>query len=559
METIEQPTFFGPEEGPLFGAVHLPADHDVRGAVIICGSLAKEHMDTVRGLRLLADELAERRILAIRFDYLGVGDSADVQVRVDSVSRWKESVRHAVDYAHACGAESITAVGLRAGSLILESVLGQIDSIRNVVYWDPVGRGRAFVREQQSLYKLTVGSEDTELDPDPDVVALIGSSLSSAAAKELGDLDIRGTAAGVQNWLVVRRPESTDRRVTAMAERTSASELTATGMEAFTQPSSFLVDIPRRAVTDIAIWIDEHTASSTFSAKPIIREVAEFTVGDGKRVAEQIERLGEHGVFAIRARPARRTADPSRTVVFFATANDTHIGPNREWVDLARAVAAHGGQAIRWDRTGAGESGDPASKPPGIYTNEAIAEAVEIGRLACANPSDLMLSGVCSGSWYAAYVGRELGAGAVVLINAIAWSWRRKGAMTGEIDPSDLGVPRSDPEWQKTPRARAKAFLQRYLPYWMWRLLGVRGITQVPEVLLGQVARADVDTTVILSPHDYDWFVSQRGPEGLSRLRRAGRSPRIIETGVGDHTAYHSGVRVAVRAPILEWLTPEQK
>ncbi|PXW35273.1 UNVERIFIED_CONTAM: hypothetical protein DES50_101218 [Williamsia faeni] len=551
VKTIELPTFFGPEESPLFGAVHLPADRRVRGAAILCGSLGKEQGDTLRGLRLLADALAALRIMAIRFDYLGVGDSSDAQVRVDSVSRWKESVRHAVAFAHECGAEEITAVGLRAGSLILESVVDQIDSIRNVVYWDPVGRGRAFIREQQSLYKLTVGSED--IGADSDIVPLIGTSLSAGAAKEFTDLDIRGDADGVKDWLVVRRPESTDRRVSAMVERTSASVITVEAMEAFSQPSSFLVSIPRQAVTGIATWIDQKTTRSTFGAEPEIRNVAEFDCANGIRIREQIERLGKQGVFAIRASPAGSVSEPARTVVLFSTANDTHIGPNREWVELSREVAAHGGQAIRWDRTGVGESGDPGAKSPGIYTSEAIAEAVEIGRLACAEPSGMLVAGVCSGSWYAAYVAREIGTGAVVLINAIAWSWRRKSAMTGEIDPSDLGVPRSDPEWQKTPRARVKSFLQQNLPYRMWRLLGMRGITQVPEVLLGPVVRADVDTTVVLSPHDFDWFVSQRGPEGLKRLQRSGYTPRIVETNVGDHTAYHSGVRAAVRVPILEW------
>jgi hypothetical protein len=129
--------------------------------------------------------------------------------------------------------------------------------------------------------------------------------------------------------------------------------------------------------------------------------------------------------------------------------------------------------------------------------------------------------------------------------------------MTGEIEPDDLGVPRSDPEWQKTPRARIKKFLQRHLPYRMWHVLGVRGITQVPEVLLRPLMERGVQTTVILSPHDHDWFETQRGPEGLARLERSGRVPRITTTGIGDHTAYHAAVRSAVRDSILEWVKPE--
>ena len=554
--TVELPTYFGLDDSPMFGAVHLPADHRVRGAVVICGSVAKEHMDTIRGLRLLADELASRRILTLRFDYLGVGDSADAQVRGDTVARWKQSISTAVDYIRGCGVEEITAVGLRAGTLILDSVVGEIDSIHNVVYWDPVGRGRAFIREQQSLYRLTVGSDDTS--PDQDVVEMIGASMSTAAAKEFSALDIRGDSGHVGSWLVVSRPEA-DRRVAAMGSRDNVTHLHAEGLADFTQPSSFLVRVPEQTVATIASWIDGVFGSDSRVADPVIRTTATFgpTESGGHPVIETIEFLGENDAFAIRSRPGDAGVLPEKTVVFFSTANDTHIGPNREWVDLGRAIAAAGGQALRWDRTGAGESGKPGADLLGIYTEEAINESVEIGRLAATDPRTLTVAGVCSGSWYAAYVARAIGAGSAVLINSIAWSWRRKSAMTGEIEPDDLGVPRSDPEWQKTPRARVKAMLQRHLPYWMWRLLGVRGITQVPEVLLRPLVQQGVSTTVILSPHDHDWFGSQRGPEGLARLKRSGPPPRIVTTGIGDHTAYHRTVRSVIRSTILERAEPE--
>ncbi|MGK9272101.1 alpha/beta hydrolase [Williamsia muralis] len=555
--TVEMPTYFGPVDSPLFGAVHLPADHRVRGAVVICGSIAKEHMDTVRGLRLLADELASRRILTLRFDYLGVGDSADAQVRDDTVARWKQSISTAVGYIRDCGVEEINAVGLRAGTLILDSVVGEIDSIRNIVYWDPVGRGRAFIREQQSLYRLTVGSDDAS--PDRNVVEMIGASMSAAAAKEFSDLDIRGNSEHVSNWLLVSRPEATDRRVAEMGSRDDVTHLRAEGLADFTQPSSFLVRVPVQTVGTIATWIDDTTRNDLVVAEPVIRTTAAFTPtgANDSPIIETIESLGERGAFAIRSRPGDAGVVLEKTVVFFSTANDTHIGPNREWVDLGRAIAAAGGQALRWDRTGAGESGKPGADLLGIYTEDAINQSVEIGRLAAADPRALMVTGVCSGSWYAAYVARALGAGSAVLVNSIAWSWRRKSAMTGEIEPDDLGVPRSDPEWQKTPRARVKAMLQRHLPYWMWRLLGVRGVTQVPEVLLRPLVRGGVSTTVILSPHDHDWFGSQRGPEGLARLERSGPLPRIVTTGIGDHTAYHRTVRSVIRNTILGWVEPE--
>lgn len=553
---VELHTYFGPEDSPLFGAVHVPADHRVRGAVILCGSLAKEHMDTVRGLRFLAEALANRGFLALRFDYLGVGDSADEQVRNDSVARWKQSIGHAVDYVRQCGVEEIAAVGLRAGTLLLDSVLREQPRIGSVVYWDPVGRGKAFLREQQTLYRLTVGSDDTA-DGNDEEIPLIGATMSVAAAKEFGDLELGRDPDPVRRALVVRRPEGADKRVKALEASASVTVEIADGLEHFTQPSSFLVKIPTETVGGIADWIDVATSKQFAAVEPVVRTTAQIrlTAGEGGHVVETIEKLGGKGLFAIRARPANAHGE-LRTAMFFSTANDTHIGPNREWVDLGRGFAAAGGQSLRWDRTGAGESGSPAAKMTGIYTQEAIDQALEIGDIAATDPRSLLVVGVCSGSWYAAYVARSLGVGSVVLINAIAWSWRRKSAMTGEIEPDDLGVPRSDPEWQKTPRARVKRFLQTHLPYRLWLLLGKRGVTQVPEVLLRPLVSRGVPTTVILSPHDQDWFVGQRGPESLERLARRGQVPRMITTEIGDHTAYHSTVRAAVRQTVLAWASP---
>ncbi|MGE2770374.1 hypothetical protein ACQGAO_18400 [Rhodococcus sp. 1.20] len=47
----------GPGDGALFASVHLPSDAAVRGAVVICPPLAKEHISAYRGLRQLAQNL----------------------------------------------------------------------------------------------------------------------------------------------------------------------------------------------------------------------------------------------------------------------------------------------------------------------------------------------------------------------------------------------------------------------------------------------------------------------------------------------------------------------
>src|SRR5271155_4261263 len=136
--TTEVPTFFGPSESPLFGVVHLPVDNQIRGGVVICGSLGKEGMESVRLHRILADSLARRGFGVLHFDYLGLGDSAYAQVRDDAVANWVASVGLALDYLTLIGAESATAIGIRAGCLILDGYLARSDAqsqtVNRVVY-----------------------------------------------------------------------------------------------------------------------------------------------------------------------------------------------------------------------------------------------------------------------------------------------------------------------------------------------------------------------------------------------------------------------------------------
>ena len=91
---------------------------------MICGSLGKEGMDSVRLQRVLAGSLARRGFAVLRFDYLGLGDSAYAQGRDDAVANWVASVGHALDYLTLIGAQSATAIGIRAGCLILNQYLG---------------------------------------------------------------------------------------------------------------------------------------------------------------------------------------------------------------------------------------------------------------------------------------------------------------------------------------------------------------------------------------------------------------------------------------------------
>src|ERR1700744_958297 len=343
--TTEVPTFFGPSDSPLFGVVHLPVDNQIRGGVLICGSLGKEGMDSVRLQRVLADNLARRVFGVLRFDYLGLGDSAYAQVRDDAVANWVASVGHALDYLTRIGAESATAIGIRAGCLILNEYLAQSHTVNRVVYLDPAGTGRRYLREHTTLFRVSVG-EDA---PTPGEVSIFGGRLSDHAAAEFAALR-RGanpvSAHGVDNVLLVGRPAETDKRVTALASAEGVDSIITGGLPECARSQDWLLPIPFTAVDSIVDWIDGNAPTRTHRVVPEYRPTVTMPAEgpDGVEVFESIERIEPNGLFAIRTVPRHRRPAPAKTVLFFVTANDLHVGPAREWVELSRRIAAAGSQ-----------------------------------------------------------------------------------------------------------------------------------------------------------------------------------------------------------------------
>lgn len=546
--TVERPTFFGAAEQPLFGVLHLPTDQLVRGGVIICGSLGKDHTDSVRGLRLLADQLAARGVLVLRFDYLGCGDSSLGQVRTNSVVEWQASIGMAVDYLRSMGVHDLSAIALRAGCLILDQYLPQTAAFQRLVYWDPVGTGRRYLREQTSFFKLAVGADAVP----PGVVSMIGARLSPAAAKDFGALTLDDAPGrNYVDRLVLGRTESTDRHVAALCEDPLTDFVGVTGFSDCAQPTRMVTPLALPAIDATIEWLDAHLPSERALAEPVYRDSARVPVDDGSDhyVVERLERIGSHELFAVKTMPEDCTSsnDPNPTVVFFPSANNSHHGPNREWVDLSRSVAASGTRALRWDRRGAGESGPPGrDEHVYIYSEAATDDALAAARHAQVGASRLQLAGLCSGAWFAASAARTLGADSVVLVNVLLWSWRVKKAARGRTDPVEVdGV-----DWELTRRAQIRRNVQAWLPVAAWRLLGRTGVVQAPEVLLAPLARKGVPATVILCPRDAVLFTHNRGKEGLRRLRRRSAPPRLIETEAGDHTGYHQSLLEALRTQI---------
>lgn len=571
MNTTEVATYFGPPASPLLGVLHLPKGGQIRGGVIICGSLGKEGMDSVRLQRPLADGLAGRGFGVLRFDYLGTGDSAFTQDRDDSVDNWRHSIGHALEYMKEISAESVTAIGLRAGTLILSDFLAKSPCVDRVVYLDPVGTGRRYLREQTALATLSVGADSATVG----MVSITGARLSALAAKEFSALSlVTDPPAGIDHLLVLRAGQS-DAKVNTLAQAHRVRSVTIDGLTEFAQITEALTPLPLPAIDTMIDWINEAESPIRKTATPRYVTSVNMPVEGPPQacaVVESIESIGPDGLFAIRTRPEHIRPGEGKVVLFFGTAYDLHFGPMREWVELSRRVTVSGAQALRFDQSGIGNSG-PVSREQWrpLYSRQGVVGALAAAEHATKYPLNLLSVGICSGAWYAAQAARATGTGTLIMVNLGLWNWRTAGAfllqwdikkslsITTHSGPRTYGKVQS---WRKRAVASLKPArktlqkrVHRITPRFVLMLLGRLGIAQVPEAILADLNCNGTATTVILSPPDAELFKNRCGYSGLQRLGRRSMTPKLVTPPAGDHPAYHRVMLESIREAVTETLT----
>jgi hypothetical protein len=485
------------------------------------------------------------------------------------VANWVASVGHALDYLTLIGAESATAIGIRAGCLILNEYLAQSHTVNRVVYLDPYGTGRRYLREHTTLFRVSVGDDAAT----PGEVSIFGGRLSDHAAAEFSALRMGAnpvSAHGVHNVLLVGRPAETDKRVTALASAEGVDSIITGGLPECARPRDVLVPIPYTAVDSIIEWIDGSAPTRTHRVVPqYLTTVTMPAEGpDGVDVVESIERIEPNGLFAIRTLPRRGSPAPARTVLFFVTANDLHVGPAREWVELSRRIAAAGSQAVRWDPAGQGFSGQINRGPwRRIFSKTDISDSIAVARHACQDAGQLELVGICSGSWYAAQAARGVGARSAILVNPQVWNWRvtptllqqwgvRKEALhANAASDTDGGAGESRTKRLRAllnpARKRTKTFMHNHLPRSVLRGLSWVGLVWLPEDVLTTLAHRGTDVTLITSPEDAEEFTARGGRAALDRLQWASQPPRLIATPTGDHSAHHPVILAAIRNTVL--------
>lgn len=183
--------YFGPSETYLFGAYHEPSNGNRREGIVLCNPFGQEYLRAHRSLRRLAINLAAQGYAVLRFDYRGTGDSAGTLEGV-TAEDWLQDIRYAVqELIDIAVVPKVSLLGLRVGALLAAQVAAKNARIAQLVMWDPVVSGQAYVDDligdiKESPSRANFIAADATLHFN-------GFSMPQAFQQSLAGLDIRQT------------------------------------------------------------------------------------------------------------------------------------------------------------------------------------------------------------------------------------------------------------------------------------------------------------------------------------------------------------------------------
>lgn len=395
--------------------LHRPADGDVRSAgVLICPPVGFEYSHAHRSLLHLADRLAQRGFAALRLDYPGTGNSSGDETDAELVDAWTGAIGDGMSFLESIVPAPPLVIGLRAGALLGGEVI-RARSSSGWVAWAPYVQGRHFVREARMLHLV---SED---EPgSSDFVDAGGFRFSDETLSSLGAIRLDRGEAGLGHPLLIidRNDQPPADRLAAYAEETGATveRVVQDDFDDMMEEPQY-TKVPDATIGRIVEWCAERVTATYAVAPgalgPFDRTAAPLTAEDGSPVGTDHLLLMEGDdapLFGILLEPEGVDREAA-VVVLLPNAGAVHTaGPNRLYVELARALAEADVPSLRFDLRNLGDSrvGTPENENH-PYPDSAVDDVrAVIEHLQDAGYAGVVAAGLCSGAHTALHSAVEL-------------------------------------------------------------------------------------------------------------------------------------------------------
>lgn len=599
--SLAESFYFGPNEARLFGWLHRPrtkARADI--GLIICQPFGYEAICSHRGARALAEASAALGIPALRFDYLGSGDSAEIDPEADQIDVWSRDVLIAIEELQKrTGVARICLLGFRLGALLAALVANQSAAVSGLVLIAPVVSGRRYLRDLRTtrLASLLAAGESPEsTSPDEASIArqhsfeVSGFSLSAATLAALAKLDLMN----------VEVPQSCDTLVidgsSLPAARGWVEQLSKRGrrIEYSALPGVFemMITAPQFLVTSAPMvqatndWLARQLpswriegADATLADSPTVASAGSLTLaGDSASPSQAlIERPiffgADASLFGIVTEPSQGEIR-RRAVILLNAGADHHVGPSRIYVSIARRWARNGYYVLRMDLAGIGDSATRAASPDDeVFPPAALDDvgaAIELLKTRY-GIRDITLAGLCSGAYHAlraAVAGLPIGR--ILMVNPLNFFWK-KGMMLDDLQFAEViqnpgryrQRVRSSAAWKRLLSGRVNVlrivntYVQRVLlPLQsLLRDLARHLHIQLPYDLgreLQEIVARGVQIVFVFAHGEPG--IELLKIEGGAALKRIGPKCRIRMIERADHAFSRSGPRAALEEILSEEL-----
>jgi len=571
----------------LFGWLHRPPGAaDARWGLVLCKPFGFEALCGHRSMRAFAGMAAELGVPVLRFDYLGTGDSEEIEGSADQIEAWTRDIANAVtELRRRTGVPRVCLLGFRLGALL--SVLAarqcQVDALALIA---PVLSGRKYLREARTAQLAAEAAEAASggmpiAGAADSAMEVNGFPLSAASVSRLSALDIDALdLPGISQALLIDRSDLPAARAWSRSLGERGVEVTYHALPGFvemmlTDPQ--FASLPLEMLTAARGWLSTLVAASrppcaATSAATFVSRSAVLTLtgaspgapgcGDATITERPVFFGADETLFGIVTAPASQ--ETRRRAVILLNAGATyHIGSGRMYVSLARRWAQRGYFVLRMDLSGLGES---RARTGCADNNVFPPDAIEDMRAAIDfmtrryGAREITFSGLCSGAYHslrAAVAGLPLQR--LLMVNAQNYFWDQ----TMTLEGLQLAEVVHNPTIYRERIFSARAW-RRMLTGQVniWRI--VRIYLHRPVLALKSMLRDIARATGIRLRHDLGReleaviargvrvvFVFARGEPGIDLLRieagsmvgRLGPRCRVRIIDSADHTFSRSGPR----------------
>ncbi len=460
------PLYFESAAHTLFAWLHRPAVQAAPSlGLVICKPFGYEALCAHRAMRAFAEAAAELGVPALRFDYRGTGDSADIDPAADQIDVWLQDVTAAVsELRRQTGVERVCLLGVRLGALLAILAAARSEAVKALIVVAPVLNGRRYVRELRTT-QLAAAEPGTVIRRDPQApgvgsMEVSGFSLSAATLAHLSQLELSAPAQPpASEVLIIDRDDLPGARgwselLPGLGVRTRYVALPGFVEMILTAPH--LAVIPQSMLAAVRDWL-----------RPLQGAVSAPCAGDGEShlgrgeprlPAPRLPLAGngyptdvapsecpvflgaERSLFGIVTEPA--ADEPRRRAVILLNAGATHhIGSGRVYVSLARRWARRGYVVLRMDLAGLGDSATRPGQPDNEVFPPAALEDVHTALDFVARHYDareVALGGLCSAAYHALRAAvAGLPVNRLLMVNPQNFVWD-EDQMSSDLPPAEV-------------------------------------------------------------------------------------------------------------------------